>query len=147
MKNILRTGTWVAVCDGQKALLFENTGDHVYPKLEMREVLTQDNPPTHAQGTSPPGHVASAAGRRSAVEGTDYHARAEEAFLRDFAGVLENNVERHKIARLVLVAPPRALGHLRQMIPAGARKVIVAELDHDYTHLPAYEIEQLLTRL
>jgi protein required for attachment to host cells len=145
-EHLLQTGTWIAVCDGTRALLFENVGDHVYPKLETRETLSQDNPPAHMQGASAPGRVFGSAGRRSAVDVVDHHDLAEQTFLRDFAQALDRIVNQRRISRMVVVAPPRALGHLRQTMPAGVRRVIVRELDHDYTHLPSYEIERLLMR-
>ena len=48
---ILQQGTWLAICDGQKALLLENHGTRELPKLETREAFTQDNPAAHLQGS------------------------------------------------------------------------------------------------
>src|ERR1700691_4421182 len=59
---------WVLVCDGRKALLFQNAGDRVYPKLETREMLEHDAPATRELGTDGPGRFFSPAdGRRSAA--------------------------------------------------------------------------------
>ena len=45
---------------------------------------------------------------------------------------------------LVLVAPPRALGVLRQSYSSGLRAALKAEIDKDYVKMPVHEIEKKL---
>lgn len=143
---ILHQGTWVAVCDGSKALFLENTGGRVYPKLETRAVMNHESPPTHEQGTDAPGRAFSTAdGRRGAVEETDFHLQAEEQFLRNVAEKLDHQVRENKIRDLFLIAPARALGILRKLVGPATQKAITGELDRDYVKLPVYEIERYLT--
>jgi len=143
--HILRQGTWVAVCDGRKALLLENKGSAEYPKLETREHFEHKSAATHIQGSSAPGRAFSTAGgRRGSVEQTDFHDQDEQAFLRKFAECLETHTRNHEIKSLILVAPARALGMIRPMLAASTRQVLVAELDHDYVKMPLYEIEDRL---
>jgi protein required for attachment to host cells len=55
----------------------------------------------------------------------DQRDRAERAFLKDLAQRLETVAALHPFDQLILVAPPRALGCLRQALPPSlARKVI-----------------------
>ena len=148
MNNLLGHGTWVAVCDGRKALLLENKGDAALPNLKARDVMEQENPPTHLQGTAPPGRIFSSQGnRRGATEQTDFHDQAEHAFLRKVAERLDIVLNDEHIRALVLVAPARALGMLRPMLSAGVQKVLVAELDRDYVKLPLHQIENHLKHL
>jgi protein required for attachment to host cells len=143
----LHHGMWVAVCDGRKALLLENKGDATYPKLEMRETFVQDNPPTHEQGTSPPGRsFNSADGARSSMQEEDFHDQAETAFLHKFAACLDGYVRERGVTSLILIAPARALGALRPALSSSTRGVIVRELDRDYVKMPIYEIEKQLLR-
>lgn len=147
-ESLLRHGTWIAVCDGQRALLLENKGDREFPKLETREVSKQENPPTHLQGSAPPGRVFnSMGGRRGATEESDYHDLAEREFLRRFAEKLDRDIEKFKIYILVLIAPAKALGILRPHLSAATRKVMIAELDRDYSKMPLYDIERHLSAL
>ncbi len=144
---LLRQGTWVAVCDGRKALLLENKGTREYPKLETRAVFEQENPPTHVQGSSPPGRAfTGSGGRRASMEGTDLHNEAERTFLHTFAGSLDRSVHEHAIHSLILVAPARALGMIRPALSTATKKVLAAELDRDYVKLPLHEIEHHLKR-
>ncbi|MBI3677447.1 MAG: host attachment protein [Proteobacteria bacterium] len=145
---ILGHDVWVAVCDGRKALLFQNTGDHVYPKLELRDHREHVNPRTSDQGSSPPGRtISSADGRHSAVSQTDFHDESERAFLKDFAHALDKRVRDAHIHKLVLVAPARALGMIRPALSPATQEIIHREFDRDYVKLPAHEIEQHLSKL
>lgn len=143
--HILRQGTWVAVCDGRKALLLENKGDAEYPKLETREHFEHKSDATHVQGSSAPGRAFSTAGgRRGSVEQSDFHDQDERIFLQQFAERLERHTRDHGIKSLILVAPARALGMIRPALSASTKQVLVAELDRDYVKMPLYEIEERL---
>ena len=138
---------WVLVCDGRKALLFQNAGDRVYPKLETRETFQHDTPPTRDLGTDEPGRFFSPAdGRRSSAEPTDLHLEEEQRFLLTLARHLDRYATEHGIKDLVIAAPPRALGYLRGKLPQHVRTLIRAELDKDYVAMPAYEIEKHLAK-
>jgi len=144
----LQQGTWVAVCDGKKALLFENDGDHAYPKLRVIESRSQRDLPTHEQGSSPPGRTFSGAhGRHAAIEGTDWHEQGERQFLREFAGALDARAREAHPHSLILVAPAKALGMIRPELAPATKAIMVAELDRDYVKLPGYEIEKKLKDL
>jgi protein required for attachment to host cells len=148
VKFALRQDTWVAVCDGRKAVLFENEGSHVHPDLRTIETLAHDDRPTHEQGSSPPGRTFSAAhGRHAAVEETDLQDEAERRFLRDFAARLDRLVREKQPSSLILVAPARALGMIRPCLFAATRAIIKAELVRDLVKLPGHEIEKRLMEL
>ena len=141
----IEAGDWIVVCDGQKAMILENIGDQKFPNLHAREVRNQPDPRTSDQGTDAPGRFfASVGSERSAVEQTDWHERAEQAFLRTLARDLHAAVIAGTVKGLVVVAPPRALGMVRQAWPATHRDAIKAELAQDYVKLPVDEIERRL---
>ncbi len=143
----LRHGEWVVVCDGAKALVLQNVGDEKFPNLQTREVLQQDDPPTHAQGTAPPGRVQQSAGigsERSAVEQTDWHDQAETAFLAKLMKRLDQAVTTGQTKSLIVVAPPRALGVIRQHYSHALRGALRAEIDKDLVKMPVHEIEKHL---
>jgi protein required for attachment to host cells len=145
MHPILQHGTWLAVCDGQKALLLENYGTHEFPKLEMREVFTQDDPPAHLQGSDGPGRGFSGKdGRRAAFEEKDFHAQAAQSFIERFGDHLNQCITDKGIRSLVLIAPAKALGILRGRLSGATRHAVTGELDRDYVKLPLYEIERHL---
>lgn len=143
----IENGDWVLVCDGRKAIILENIGDHVYPNLRVREEREHENPPTHMQGLQSPGRVfQSLDHRRSSVEQTDLHEESERIFLTKVAKELDGAVGSGMCRGLIVVAPPPALGHLRQAYGPALRQSLKAEIDKDYVKMPIYDIESLLLR-
>jgi protein required for attachment to host cells len=143
---LIRHGEWVVVCDGAKALVLENTGDIKFPNLKTVEVFEQKDLPTRELGTQKPGRTHNSVGPgRSAVEQTDWHTQAEEAFLAKLVAHLDAAVAAGKTKSLIVVAPPRALGVIRPAYSHAVRSAVRAEVDKDFVKLPVHEIERHLT--
>lgn len=137
---------WVVVCDGARALVFENVGDPDLPNFKTREVLKHKAPPTHEQGTDAPGRTYSSVGAgRSAVGQTDWHDQTETAFLEGIARQLDVLLAAGEVRSIVVVAPPRALGVLRRAYSPALRRAIRSEIDKDLVKMPVYEIEKHLS--
>jgi protein required for attachment to host cells len=141
----LPDGAWVVVCDGRKALILENVGDADYPDLRTRDVDKQDHPATSELGVDRPGRVHQRVGsHRSAMQETDWHDQAEEAFLVDLVHRLDSALLSKAVKHLVMVAPPRALGALRKSYSDHIRSALIAEIDKDLTTMPVDQIEKHL---
>jgi len=142
----IRTGEWVVVCDGAKALVLENVGDAKFPNLKTIEVFEQKDLPTHELGTDEPGRAFSSVGSgRSAVSQTDWHSQAEQTFLTKLVHHLDAAVAAGKTKSVVVIAPPRALGMLRPAYSSGLKGAIRAEVDKDLVKVPVHEIEKRLS--
>jgi protein required for attachment to host cells len=138
-------GEWVVVCDGRKALVLENVGDDKFLNLKTKEVYEQEDAKTSDLGTDAPGRsINSVDARRSSMEQTNWHDQAEQAFLEKLVGRLNAAVEAGEAKKLVLVAPPRALGVIRQAYSSSLRDALRGELDKDLVKLPVHEIEKHL---
>lgn len=137
-------GLWVAVLDGSRALMLENEGNAAAPRLVVREHYSHDNPPTHEQGSDRPGRVySSSGGQRSSVEAPDLHQRAEDAFVRQIAERLED-ASTNCHAGVVIVAPPAALGLLRDVMGPLLSARVVKEIAADLTKMPVPEITKAI---
>lgn len=137
--------SWVVVCDGAKALILQNAGDNQLMNLKVQETLTQPNEADRDIGADKPGRSHQANGQSgSAVEETSWHDQAEEMFLKRVAGRLDDLVHEKDVRRIVLVAPPKALGQIRPSLSADTQAVITAELAKDLTNLPVDQIERHL---
>src|SRR3954468_10437992 len=142
----IRDSEWVVVCDGAKALVLENAGDATMPNLKTREVYEQKDLATHELGTDAPGRASGVDGKmRSAVGQTDWHEQNERSFLQDLARRLDAGISAGQIKSIVMVAPPRALGVLRQAYSPALREAVRVEIDKDLVKVPVYEIEKRLT--
>src|SRR3954447_3571029 len=141
----IHSGDWVVVCDSAKALILQNAGDAISPNLKTKEVHEQPDPKTSEQGTDAPGRsINSIDARRSAMEQTDWHAQAEERFLSELARRLDTAVMAGETKSIILIAPPAALGVLRQCYSDGLRGAVKAEIDKDYVKMPIHQIEKHL---
>jgi protein required for attachment to host cells len=147
MSNVkIRQGEWVVVCDGAKALVLENVGDEVFPNLRTKQVYEHKAAKTHELGTDAPGRAFNSVGAvRSAVEQTDWHERDEQHFLTDLVRRLDAAVSAGDTKALIIVAPPRALGVIRQAYTPRLRDALRAEIDKDLVKMPVHEIEKYLT--
>jgi protein required for attachment to host cells len=137
--------SWVVVCDGAKALIMQNAGDNQMMNLQVQETLTQPNIADRDLGAGKPGRSHQANGMSgSAVEEISWHDQAEEDFLKRVAVKLDELVQDKEARRIVLVAPPKALGQIRPNLRADTQAAITAEVAKDLTNFPVDQIERHL---
>ncbi len=143
MTTRIKHADWLIVCDGRKALFFENEGDAEFPIFVTRDVLEHKSPPNRDIVTDRPGRVQeSATTARSSIEPVDYHDMEETAFLASVAKRLDELIAAGTIRHLTMVAPPRALGAIRKIYSAALRAAIRAEVDQDLVKMPVAEIQE-----
>ena len=104
---------WIVVADGGKALIYRNNGFDDLPDLRLVEAEDIEVPPNREIFTDKPGRRKDDGHGYSAMEQDDAHQREEERFLKDLAEQLDMAAYRKKVQRLVIFAPDRALGILR----------------------------------
>lgn len=143
----IKSGDWVLICDGRKALILVNEGDAMFPNLRTRETHEHNDAKTSELGTERPGRVHdSTSASRSSVEQTDWHQQAEDDFLQMIAHRLDEAVRGEETRALIVVAAPRALGALRTAFSPAVQGVIQTEIAKDYVNMPVHEIEKHLTQ-
>jgi len=138
---------WVLVADGEKALFLRNEGDREYPNLQVVREMTEENPPTHEQGTDRPGRLSDGPSvHRSAVADTDWHKIAKERFADEIAARLYRMAHRGDFDRIVLVAPPVVLGELRKKLHKEVGEKIAAEVPKELTGHTTWDIEKIVAQ-
>jgi protein required for attachment to host cells len=143
----LNRDCWVLVADGSRALVLRNIGDAMSPNLKTVRAYEQTNPPTREQGADKPPRVHDAFGtHRSTIEQTDWHRIAEDRFMQRIADDLEKDRQTGAFEKLIVAAPPVALGQLRKAMNAHLKQAVSAEFDKDWTPMPVAEIEKAVTR-
>lgn len=135
----------VLVADGRKLLLFRNKGDRVYPQLEADVVRVQDNPPDRDQASDAPGRSISSAGsHRSAMDQTNFHDLEERRFAAEAAAMLNKRALANDYEKLIVIAPPTALGEIRKHYHKEVSARLVGEIAKDLANHPVPEIEQII---
>lgn len=135
-------GDWALVCDGGKALLLKNIGDEAFFNLSLQASYA-DTPDRAESRRGAPGRVyESASPARSAIEQPHWRDEAERRFLKELAQVLHDRAVSGEIAHLIVAAPAKALGILRQAFTPAVRRLVGHEIAHDLTKLPIHDIEE-----
>ena len=97
------------------------------------------------QVSDKPGRMAdSGVGQRSSMEEADWHMLAKDRFAAEMSDILYRLAHRNAFDQIVLVAPPRTLGTLRDKLHKEVSARVVAEIDKDMTNHPIGKIESLL---
>lgn len=140
--------TWVAVLDHQRL--------QVYRTEPPRWRLLREEDPAREQPLPRSSEIISdregrsfdsLGGQRHAMQP---HSDPREIEARRFLASIATDLLQAKRAgryqRLVIVAPPKAMGELRGLLPAELAEVVAAELTEDLTRMPLKELEGHLAR-
>ncbi len=144
-----KTITWILVADGARARIFKNEGPGKGIQPAVDEEFRRPTPPTRELGADRPGRNQDpGSGVRHAMDNpVDWHRFEKEKFAKEMARLLDRAGEAGAYDRLVLVAPPKTLGDLRNALGATTRKRITGELDKDLTQLTPGELPDHLGRV
>jgi protein required for attachment to host cells len=137
----------ILVADGARGLVLRNDGDAQIPNLKLVRSYGQDNPATREQGTDKPGRTYESVGsRRSSMEPTDWHQIAEDRFVQHIAADMAKDLAAGQFDKLVVAAPPVALGEFRKAMSNAVAKTVILEIDKDMTRHPIAEIEKMIVK-
>ncbi|MEC7298773.1 MAG: host attachment family protein [Pseudomonadota bacterium] len=141
----LPNDAWVLIADGEKALFLRNLTDAENPHLEIVSKEEQENPKDIDQSANRPGRMPdTGAGQRSALDDTDWHELAKERFADEMADLLYKQAHKGRFEKIVLVAPPKTLGELRQKIHKEVADKVIGEVPKTLTNHPMDQIESQL---
>lgn len=134
--------TWIIVADGSRARFLANDGPGKGLHAAIAGEFHHNAPPTRELGTEKPGRVNSAfSPSRSAIQPhLDWHEFEKEKFSQEMAGLLNDAAEKKSFDDLIIVAPPRTLGTLRQALSSKTSHHIRAEIPKDLTQVPLQEM-------
>src|SRR5205085_770972 len=135
----------VLVADGRKMLFFRNHGDENQIDLrteshDEREDRKDRELRTDAQGSK----GSSWAGQRDSTGETDFHQQEEDLWIEQAAEELKVRALRNDFEALAIVAPPKALGHLRKKLHKEVEKRIICTVNKEMSGRPIPDIEALL---
>lgn len=136
--------TWIVTADGRQALVHEERVRHgaLHPVADQTlRAEDHDRPSEHAHRATV--HSRHGTGRHGAGD-SDPADAMEEHFLGRVADMLEVAAKAHRFEKLILMAPPRALGILRGALgPDSARRIELSD-PHDRVDLSDKELRDRL---
>jgi protein required for attachment to host cells len=140
--------TWILIADGARARIWrsEGWGTGLTP---VTEEIEGDHRATHEIGVERPGRVQESAnpGRHAMEPRVDWHQFEKSQFAKKMASHLNRAAQNKDYDRLVLIAPPKALGELRSALDKHAAGLVVAELDKDLTQVASQELPKHLEKI
>jgi protein required for attachment to host cells len=143
--------TWILIADGGRARLLEQDRKSLtFKPVAEREFfgttaqskeIASDRPGRtfDSGGRGQPGD-AGGHGRHAMEPSTDPHRHAQYEFARDLSEHLEKAANKGGFDHLVVVAAPKILGDLRNLLPKTVHGKIVAEVDKDLTKIPTRDL-------
>jgi protein required for attachment to host cells len=146
---MLQDGTaWMLVADGRRArvLVEQRRGANLEEPSEWAMEIDEDEL-YDIQDRPPRSFDRVGAGRHAMDGGRSLHEMEEEKFLKRVAERLGEAEKQKQFDHLIIAAPPRALGLLRDMLPSGAKSRIRADVSKDLLGESAHELRERLTQL
>ena len=136
--------TWILVADGACArFLTFAEGRKAATAMPEREMRSHA-PPTRDLGRSKPARAIESVG--SAKHGIepryDLHEQQEADFLKQVMQKVEEALDKSEFDRLVMIAPPKALGILRSLASAKLKEHKILDIHHDLTRHSEAEIAE-----
>jgi len=134
--------TWIVIADGAQARIVLNDGPGKGVKPGPKREFSATNVPGRDIMADRPGRTFDSAGvgRHAKEPRSDPREVEQKRMLRELAKFLEQEAKKGSYNRLVIVAPPRALGSLRSGLSANARAKVTAELDKDLTQVAIHDL-------
>lgn len=129
---------YVLVCDGGRSEVLRGEGKT--PRLAPVPGTAHLNTTSVEAGERATGHASVGNRRYSVEEHADPRQEIEEVFLAEAVAWLDGHEA--DFDRLVVIAPPRALGAIRKQLPARLRAKLGGEINADLTKADAGLIER-----
>ncbi len=136
--------TWALVMDGDHIHISDISSKEAVPVMVHEDF--QDPPLTHEHGRDKPGRGGFNKGsetRHAFQERHDWHDYQKELFAKKAADYL--NKEEGGFDHLVVIAPAKILGVLRENFSKKTSSKVIKEMSKDITHLPIHKLQEYLS--
>ncbi len=138
--------TWILVADGARARILRNLGPGSGIERDTVKDFEGSTALSRDIASDRPGRTFDSAGpgRHTMAQPSDPHAHEQVNFLREIVAYIEKAGEKKSFDRLVLVAPPTALGTLRAQLSGPLAAKVTGELNKDLTKVPVHDLAKHL---
>lgn len=139
------TRSWIVIADGAQARILENLGPGKGLVLLPSATMHKPPRPSRELKTDRPGRTHDSLGGRHAMDPpSDPHREEKRRFADELAEHINAAALNRSYDRLILVAPPKTLGDLRQALNKEAAARLDGELPKDLTKIPDHELPEHL---
>jgi protein required for attachment to host cells len=141
--------TWIVAADSSRARFLQVAGRALLnpeARLQDRDLQTDSEPRFSGHGGVGKPGTASTGGPASDRETQGAVEHSVKVFARQIGRYLEKARNDHRYDELVLVAPPKFLGALRQELDKEVHKLVVDELPKDLSWFNERELERYFVK-
>lgn len=130
--------TWVLIADGRHARVLEIDAERRGLEAQADMEMTIALPPSRELVTDRPVRTYESKGHARHAKGdkVDPHRELKRTFAKSVGKALQKRLADGRFERLVVVAPPPALGDLRDALPRNVRAKVVGEIAQDLVKTP-----------
>lgn len=138
--------TWIVIADGAHARIARHDGPGKGIVAALDHEFAAPHAPTRDFVSDRPGSYPDrgALGTHRFAPKTDRHEHEKVLFAHDIAAIIDKAADEKTFDRLVLIAPPEALGNLRASLKDRTRALVTAEIGKDLTHVPFHALPEHL---
>lgn len=138
--------TWIVVADGARARIFLQEGGKALNPVPVHEAAVA-LAPSHEIGSDRPGKGHVTAGRRHGMQPkSDPHRTEKERFAQTLAAHVDRAAEAGSFDRLIMVAPAKTLGVLRDCLGRATAAMIAGEIAKDLTRVAPHDLPSHLEK-
>lgn len=130
--------TWVLIADGGHAKVLEIDAERRGLEAQADMDMTIELPPSRELVSDRPTRTYESKGHARHAKGdkVDPHRELKRGFAKSVGKALQSRLADGRFERLVVVAPPPALGDLREALPKKVRAKVVGEVAQDLVKTP-----------
>lgn len=141
--------TWIVIADGSRAKIVARREDGKGFDILSESASDEAHTPSRDIWSDRPGQTQESgySGHHSIEPRRDPHEERKAAFARDLAVQLNQAGGEKRFDNLILFAPPRCLGELREALDEATQRKIKASAPKDLTKLPLGELPRHLEDL
>lgn len=138
--------TWILVANSARARLFEagKSDGALHELADFADASARQPGSASTQDRRPRVQESHGQARHAIEPHTSPEEKAAQEFAHALADMLNHGRVEHDFQRLVLVAAPRFLGHLREALNEEVGKLVVRSVDQDQTRASPEDIQALL---
>jgi protein required for attachment to host cells len=141
--------TWIVIADGAHARVLEHVPGTPGLQAVSGMVITTALPRTHDLVSDRAGRSFESQGptRHAKAGRSDPHRELKRGTARALAAMLKAGLAERRYQRLVLVAPPTALGDMRAALAKDVRALVAAEIAQDLVKAPQKALSRHLAHV
>lgn len=134
--------TWILIADGARARIVVNEGPGKGVKEGPDKVFESLNVPAREIMADRPGRTfdSGGQGRHAKEPRSDPHEIEQRKMHHELAAYLDGEAKKGTFDRLIVVAPPRALGNIRAELSPAVQAKVTGELAKDLTNLAIHDL-------